>query len=414
MSISESTDDQTVALFDARPFLEKALHHGIRQGVLSPEKLAAICEEAPKGIVQIARYFGTEYLRPDLELARDRLVNLVSLYLEDSTDGDLDRAVQELRDHSFLSRSKAGSDMLKTLIALPQSSHFGMHERAGFQDKHIPVLAKLSLCSLPQYHAERSARVQIALVVEAAIWMAKELELEEISELEDVGKDAEAVIRTALLTMACKRSAMPDWITFEKMVQNLRKKSVRSAASQVLEVAVRLPENLPTHLESVVLPIRDSVLADLPRILDTKLSPRKLFDQTPAFLGRYFWREDGFAELDHFEKTNGAVWDKATGGHSDDSSLLTMFVRIATHASHSTLLTEKSALSLARKIQKSGLDADLPRQFIQRYAPLQLQEDYLQLWNAFMEDATPVLRNDMVHASQEVLALLRRECNIAG
>ena len=86
----------------------------------------------------------------------------------------------------------------------------------------------------------------------------------------------------------------------------------------------------------------------------------------------------------------------------------------ATHASHSTLLTEKSAVSLVKKIQKSGLDAELPRQFIQRYAPLQLQDDYLQLWNAFMEDAAPVLRNDMVHATQEVLALLRRECNIAG
>ena len=414
MSVSESTNVQTVALFDARPFLEKALQHGLRRGVLSPEKLATICEEAPKGIVQIARYFGTEYLRPELELARDRLVNLVSLYLEDSTGGDLDRAAQELRDHSFLSRSKAGSDMLKALIALPQSSHFGMHERAGFQDKHIPVLAKLSLWTLPQYHAERSARTQIACVVEAAIWMANELELEEISELEDVGKDAEAVIRTALLARACKRSAMPDWITFEKMVLNLRKKSVSSGTPQPMEMAVRLPANLPAHLKSVVLPIRDSVLADLPRILDNKLNPRKLFDQTPAFLGRYFWREDGFAELDHFEKTNGAVWDKATGGHSDDSSLLTMFVRIATHASHSTLLTEKSAVNLVRKIQKSGLDTELPRQFIRRHAPVQLQEDYLRLWNAFMEDAAPVLRNDMVHATQEVLALLRRECNIAG
>jgi hypothetical protein len=413
MSAPSATAVQAIARFDDRPFFEKALQHGIRQGILPAEKLAALCEEAPKGMVQIARYFGTEYLRPDLERARDRLVNLVSLYLEESTGGDLDQAAHALREHSLLSRSKGGSDMLKAVIALPQSSHFGMHERTGFQDKHIPLLAKWSLWSLPEYQAEKATRVQIALVVEAAVWLANQLELAHISELEEVGKDAEAVIRTALLAYASRQSAMPDWIAFEKMVLSLRRKHTRDAAAP-LEMAIRIPEDLPAHLEAVVQPIRASVVADLPRILDAKLGPRKLFDQTPAFLGRYFWREDGLAELDHFEQKNGAVWDKATGGHSDDSSLLTLFVRIATHGSHLTLLTGKAAVSLVRKIQKSGLDAELPRQFIQRHAPLQLQQDYLQLWNAFMEDAAPVLRSDKVHATQDGMALLHRECNISG
>jgi hypothetical protein len=413
MSAPSATAAQAVALFDDRPFFEKALQHGIVQGILPAEKLAAICQEAPKGMVQIARYFGTEYLRPDLERARDRMVNLVSLYLEESSGGDLDQAAHALREHSLLSRSKGGSDMLKALIALPQSSHFGLHERSGFQDKHIPLLAKWSLWSRSEYHTEKAIRVQIALVVEAALWMADQLELAQISEIEEVGKDAEAVIRTALLARACGQSAMPDWIAFEKMVLSLRKKHARDAAAQV-EMLIRSPGNLPVHLEDVVRPIRASVVADLPRILDTKLGPRKLFDQTPAFLGRYFWREDGLAELDHFERKNGAMWDKATGGHSDDSSLLTLFVRIATHGSHLTLLTEKAATTLVKKIQKSGLDAELPRLFIQRHAPLQLQEDYLQLWNAFMEDAAPVLRGDKVHATQDGMALLHRECNISG
>jgi len=414
MSEAQATDAQTVALFDDRPFFEKALHHGIRQGILSAEKLAAMAQEAPKGMVQIARYFGTEYLRPDLERAKDRLVNLVSLYLQESSGGDLNQAAHALREHSLLSRSKAGSDMLKALIALPQSSHFGMHERAGFQDKHIPLLARWSLCSLPEYQAEKTTRVQIALVVEAAVWLSNQLELEDTSELEDVGKDAEAVIRTALLARACRQSAMPDWIAFEKMVLSLRRKYPRGASAPAVDLAIGIPEDLPAHLAGVVQPMRASVVADLPRILDTKLSPRKLFDQTPAFLGRYFWREDALAELDHFERAQGAIWDKASGGHSDDSSLLTLFVRIATHGSHLTLLTEKAAASLVRKIQKSGLDTELPRQFIQRHAPLPLQQDYLQLWNAFMEDAAPILRSDMMHATQDVLALLHRECNISG
>ena len=39
--------------------------------------------------MQIARYFGNEFLRPDLEKAKERIVNLVSLSLESSSGGDL-------------------------------------------------------------------------------------------------------------------------------------------------------------------------------------------------------------------------------------------------------------------------------------------------------------------------------------
>ena len=93
--------------------------------------------------------------------------------------------------------------------------------------------------------------------------------------------------------------------------------------------------------------------------------------------------------------------------------LLTLFLRIATQGSHTTLLTEKTAMSLLRKIQKSGLDADLPRQFVRRYAPMQHQADYLRLWDDFLEEAQRILGSDLAHARQDALALLRRECNIA-
>ena len=78
-----------VALHDARPFFEKALHYGVQHGLINSARLDAIRADAPKGMVQIARYFGSEYLRPELEKARARLVNLVSLSLEHSSGGDL-------------------------------------------------------------------------------------------------------------------------------------------------------------------------------------------------------------------------------------------------------------------------------------------------------------------------------------
>lgn len=404
---------QTVALFDERPFFEKALQHGVRHGMLVPEKLAAMGQEAPKGMVQIARYFGTEYLRPDLELARARLVNLVSLYLEHSCGGNLDLAAESLRDHSLLSRSKGGSDMLKALIVMPQSSHFGMQEHGVFEDRHIPQLARWSLRSLPEYQTEHAARSQATTLVEAAVWMAAQLGLD-ADDLEDAGKDAEAVLRTALLVRATRRSAMPDWTGFEKMVLALRKKHAQTADGQAAQILLGLPKDLPAKFVDAVQSVQDTVVQDLPRILDAAIGVRQLFDQTPAFLGRYFWTEDAMADLEHFERSNSALWDKATEGHSDDSSLLTLFLRIATQGKHATLLTEKTTLNLVRKIQKSGLDAQLPRQFIAQHAPVALRSDYLHLWNAFIAEAEPVLRSDQVHATEDALALLRRECNIAG
>ena len=182
-----------VSLYDGRPFFEKALQHGIAHNIIDREKLGSISRDAPKGMVQIARYFGSEFLRPELEKALGRMVNLVSLYLQSSTDGDLQAAAISLRDHSFLSRSKGGSDMLKAMIAMPQNSHFGMNERGGFTDGHIPQLAKWSLCSLADYQAELAKRQQVAQVIDAAIWFANELGLD-ADDLEEAGKDAEAVI----------------------------------------------------------------------------------------------------------------------------------------------------------------------------------------------------------------------------
>ena len=399
---------QSVSLFDARPFFEKALAYGVQHGIIDQAKLDAICQDAPKGMVQIARYFGTEFLRPELEKAKERIVNLVSLYLEHSSGGDLRRAAESLRDNSFLSRSKGGSDMLKALIAMPQNSHFGMNEGAGFTDDHIPLLAKWSLRTLPEYQAELALRQQATLLVDAATWMAETLGLN-AEELEEAGKDAEAVIRTALLARLSRRTEMPDWVAFEKLILALRKKYPAADNAP----AITLPKDLPPRFVPVVERVQQSVLADLPKILDTKLTARKLFDQTPAFMGRYFWLEDAISEVDHFDRSASAAWNKATGGHGDDGSLLTLFLCVAAGSPPKTILTEKSAATLVRKIRKSGLKPDLASQYIADHAPQHYQSDYTQLWEAFVEDAESTLISDRDYALNDALSLLRRECNIA-
>jgi len=395
-----------VALFDDRPFFEKAVAYGVQHGVLDQAKLDAIQTDAPKGMVQIARYFGSEFLRPELEKAKDRIVNMVSLTLQIQSGGDLRKAAEHLREHSFMSRSKAASDMLKALIVMPQNTHFGMNEHGGFSDKHIPQLAKWSLCNLAEYQAELAKRQQVAHVIDAAIWMADQLGLH-ADDLEEAGCDAEAVIRTALLAAATKHKDMPDWVAFQKIIATLRKPSATKA------IHLAAPKNLPAEFKDAVEQVRQSVEADLPKILDSAITCQKLFNQTPAFVGRYFWVEDGLSEVDHFDRQTSAAWTKATGGHSDDSSLLTLFLCIATGSTGKTLLTEKTAATLIRKIRKSGLKAELATEFIQANAPAEHQDDYIDMWESFIDDALVTLESDHDYKLHDALSLLRRECNVA-
>lgn len=432
MPMSHPVSPATVSLYDARPFFEKALQYGVQNGIIDPAKIDAICADAPKGLVQIARYFGNEFLRPDLEKARARLVNLVSLYLESSSSGSLQRAAESLRDHSFLSRSKAGSDMLKALLALPESTSFELNGDAGdLAGKSPPKgLADWSLKSFSDYQLELARRLPLQQEKEAALWLAERFGLD-AGELEETHTHAEAVIRTALLLASTQGTEMPDWVDFQKMVEALRKKfrpartgrtaPPGKAAGAGKLPAIVMPEDLPDGFRAVVQVVRQSVVADLPLILDPSQPARALFsmssdDHNPALLGRYFWIEDLASELEQYERAISSAWDKATGGNCDDGSLLTLFVCVAAGAAPKTLLSEKAATALVRKIQKANarpvFNAEAARQYILAHAPAQHQQDYLRLWTDFVDEALPTLQNDSSYALQDALALLRRECNV--
>ena len=105
-------------------------------------------------------------------------------------------------------------------------------------------------------------------------------------------------------------------------------------------------------------------------------------------------------------------WAKTTSGHTDDGSLLTLFFCLAAHAAPKTILSEKSATTLVRKIQKAGFKPEAVTEYIWTHAPAQHQNDYAQLWSNFVEEATALLKSDAIGALDDAMALLRRECNI--
>ncbi|MCY7370792.1 MAG: hypothetical protein LH479_07970, partial [Polaromonas sp.] len=403
-----------VSLFDARPFFEKALQLGLQTGVLDACKLAEIAADAPKGMVQIARHFGNENLRPDLELARARIVNLVSLNLEHSTGGDLQRAAEALRTQSFLSRSKGGSDMLRALLALPESSNFDTQhdDDAGDAAVALRALADWSLKSLGQYQAELARRTPHLQQKDAAIWLAASLGVDQ-AELEEAHTHAEAVIRTALLARVTGRTDFPDCPGFESMIGALRSKfgAARSQPGKVASqaalnarqqvnskaavsaaskspgaaalrwqkaVQAAMPVDLPDEFRAALGEAQTALLADAPRLLDASLPVRALFakdsdEAMPPLLGRYFWIEDIASELGHHERAMSSAWDQLTSGNSDDGSLLTVFVCMATGVKPITMLTEKSAASLLRKVRKAGpgagFDPGLVLRYLRDYAP---------------------------------------------
>jgi hypothetical protein len=86
---------------------------------------------------------------------------------------------------------------------------------------------------------------------------------------------------------------------------------------------------------------------------------------------------------------------------------------MASASTGKTLLTEKSATSLIRKIRKSGMQPELATAFIRANAPVEHQEGYVEMWNAFIDDAIDILTSDHDYTLHDALSLLRRDCNVA-
>ena len=170
-----------------------------------------------------------------------------------------------------------------------------------------------------------------------------------------------------------------------------------------------------------------AVLADLPKLLQSTAPLRTLLRPMGAFRARYFLLDDPLAEVDSFHRSLDALeeddeppqpasktWTKATAGNEDEHSLLTLFLCLAAGAPKKTLLTEKTAASLVRKIRKSGLQPELAADFIRSHAAAAFRQDYLALWSGFVQDAQATLTSDRDYQMHDALALLRRECHVVG
>ena len=390
-----------VAVFDTQPFFEKALVYGVQNGIINQDRVVHILNDAPKGMLQIAEYFGTQYLRPNIEEARTRIVNLVSLFLLDRSGGDLDKAARSLRDNTFLSHSRGGSEMLKALWAMPECDVIGSVDERSPRE----FLADWSLRDLAEYRLTREHRREYHLAISAALWFAEHLGVAPASlSMVPVG----SFLRTAMLVHLAGNSppAIPNAAGFVSILEAIRKKGVPAKGrKRIREVFQILPESYQAIARRY---LQEVETEDLPRILDTSYPLDKLLEE--LIQKGYFLRDFDLEDASLFDAAVSKEWQKITGGKTDDDSLLTIFVCIAADMLPKPALTRAVARALIRKVRADGFQREPVLAFIRACAPHEMQDGLERLWNEFFQEAETYLLDTSDTTLGEALAFLKENC----
>ena len=233
------------------------------------------------------------------------------------------------------------------------------------------------------------------------------------------------MIRTALVLQALgyRGAEWPSVAAFRKLL------TTRRAAGKALGGAAALPspKGLPPALHAVVDAQKTGVLADLGKLLDPARPLGTLLRPMSVLRNRYFLVEDPLGEVDEYLRAAeplgedeappaaaSKTWQRATQGENDEAALLTLFLCLAVGVPKKTLLPEKAAKALVRKLRTKGWEPALAEAFIAEHAPEVHRADYLALWRSFVGEARGTLQDDHDYGLSDALALLRRECHVGA
>jgi hypothetical protein len=359
---------------DTRPFFAKALHVGVAQEVITPDRLHSLQEEFSKGLVQIANYFGTAYLRPDLELALHRMVNLISLYLEDMSEGDIPLAAASLRDKTLLSHSKAGSDMLKRLQAMPDST---LIERgpvsAESQRAYLDEKTAAETIALAEYRSELAMRQANRDTIDFALWLAKKMGVSR-----DEIDDADSLIRSAMLVLFVDQGELklPTRTAFVGLI-----KAARQAKARFNEARLQgLLKEAPTEFQRLARHAMDRFIErDLPQIRAPSTTADKLLYGNAGDV--YFVSESLDEDVREYDRLVAREWDRVTHGESDDPAVVaTVLFFVATGLPPKASMLLREAKDVIRHFRTRGFDSPAVITFLNDHAPEAMREDLRRAW----------------------------------
>ena len=375
-----ATVSTSLAAFGDRPFFDKALRYGVAQQIIATDRRQAIEKDLAKGLVQIANYFGTAHLRPELDLALRRMVKLISLYLEDASAGDLEVAATSLRDKTLLSHSKGGSEMLKRLHALPESAVIGGESVSPESPRaYLDEITTSATFSLESYRAELDLRLKNQMAIDFSLWLAKKLGVSR----RDVD-DAESLIRSAMLVLFVDKAelALPSRTAFVRLI-----KAARAAKAKLDDKRFdTFLKNEPAEFQRLAREAMVHFIAnDLPQIRAPGASADKLLygDQAQS----YFVNASVDDDVREYDRLVAKEWDRVTRGDADDPAVLaTVFLLLATGLPPKASMLLKDARALIGNFRESGFASPAVTDFIAGNAPEAMRDDLLKFWE---EDLKP-------------------------
>lgn len=363
-----------LATVDNRPFFDKALQFGVNQKIIPLKRLQSLQEEFSKGIVQIANYFGTAYLRPELELALRRMVNLISLSLEDVSEGDMLSAAAMLRDKTLMSHSKAGSDMLKRLFAMPDSTLIvGGPVSAEGQRAYLDEKTGLESALIADYRAELATRQANRNTIDFAFWLARIMGVSR-----DEIDDADSLIRSAMLVFFVGQAELklPTRTAFVRLI-----KSAKPAKARLNEDRLKgLLKEAPTEFQQLAWrAMARFIEKDLPQIRASGSTADKLLYAHSGDV--YFVHESLDEDAREYDRLVAKEWDRVTRGDADDPAVVaTVLFLVAAGLPPKATMLLREAKAVIQHARTSGFDSRAVIKFIDDHAPEAIREDLQRAW----------------------------------
>lgn len=404
-------NNQSLASYDNAPFFEKVFKYAVQYRFIDEAKIDEIVNDAATGTIQIAEYFGTSsHLSANLEDAKNRMVNLVSLYLEDITDGDLDKAAQLLKEKPFRSLSRGGSQMLKTLYAMPEDNHFGT-SRFESESEFIKKCLVNGM-TVTKYRQTFKSCAQFDQEIKFAGWLVNKFGAS-LNTFNHLFAPAEHVIRTSLLSLAYgakkigSKVSFPDENGLFEIFTSIRKEwAFLGDVTYSNKFLDELPDTFVTYAQETLLSIKND---DFPKIVNQSTPLASIFADLKV--RKYFYLHDALGKVSNFDKLLAEEWFSVTNGTEDDALLLTLFLCVASGLAPKTELKVSEAKKAVSNIREKGILENAVVKLIEK-APHEEVEQLLALWGDFIEEAKPFLLDKTDEKLKQVMLFLVDYCNI--
>ena len=369
--------DTALTTVDTRPYFERVLCHALQTGVVDNTRLDALRREGAKGIVQLATYFGTPNLRPELEAARTRLVTLVGLALEAESGGKIEGAGCLLRDKTLLALSKAGADRLRKLHTLPTERLLGAPE--VFRESEKDFLARCTAdtpMTYARYLAEQVTRERNKDYIDATYWLVGRLGVAR-EDADEWHVFCESVINSALLVLLCERKPAGFFSVerFMKLHEAARKK--RSASVPALDAWL---EEAPQGVRKLLQRESARFVAEVLPVI-REFSATEIYRNQDRFSGLFFFDTSSVNEITHHDKACAEAWTRITGNQGEHTDVQCgVLLMVATGLEPTRSLLKRDATRIWDRFRESGFDEAAVARFIDNVVPFEYQSDVRRLW----------------------------------